>query len=293
MNTEHMMENHFLNFLETCRGESLFLTSVRGNSGDVLLQKGLELYLKKQGFTLVDQAKNASIILVHGGGNIDDVWRAGTNLLKDILQKYPNKKIVIAPSTCHFSHTDFSAILHNSKQEVHIFLREENSFLRLQNMKLREGVHLYIADDTAFLLEGTGYLEELKRKSNSDYTLFAFRTDRESAILPLESLPHKKSVWYIFKRVYLRWALRKFLKRELWSAYSHKKIRIVDASFADFDAFVSHIVHAGEIYTDRLHVGILGAMLGKKVYLYKTKYDKIQGVYEQTLRFYPNVIKMF
>lgn len=288
-----MKENNFLNFLELCREESFFLVAVPGNSGDVLLQKGLEMYLKEQGFTLTDHSLSADTILIHGGGNIDDVWYAGIQLTKDVLQGYPDKKIIIAPSTCHFSHTDFSAIVNSGTQEMHIFLREENSYLRLQNMRLRTNVHVYVADDTAFLLEGTEYLTQLKRGSSNDYTLFAFRTDRESAILRFESQPHVKSLWQTLVRVYHRWFLRKFLKRELGSEYHHTKKRIVDASFTDFDTFVSYVAHAGDIYTDRLHVGILGAMLGKKVYLYKTRYDKIQGVYEQTLRFYPNVIRMF
>ncbi len=283
----------FVDFLKQHKEYTLFLVFVQGNSGDVLLQKGLEMYLRDNKYTLVDNALGADIILIHGGGNIDDVWYSGIALFKDVLHRYPDKEIVVAPSTCHFFQTDFSALLNSIRQEVHFFTRERNSYLRLKKMNLRENIHIYLADDTAFLLEGTEYLKGLKKNSRRDYTLFAFRTDRESAILPLESEPHKKNMWQIFVRAYLHWRLKRLAKRIVGSAYREKEIKIVDASFADFETFVSHVANAGDIYTDRLHVGILGAMLGKKVYLYKTKYDKIQGVYEQTLWLYPNVVKMF
>lgn len=288
-----MKENRFLDFLEACRGESFSLAAVRGNSGDVLLQKGLEMYLREKGFTLADHPRSADVVLIHGGGNVDDVWYSGIALLKDVVQRHPDKKVIVAPSTYHFFHTDFSKLFDGCTQEIHLFTRERNSLLRLQGMRLPSSVHIDIAHDTAFLLEGTEYLSQLKKKNRPDYTLFAFRTDRESAILPHESLPHIKSIWQKLVRAYQGRALKRFLKRELGNAYRNTKKIVVDISFSDFEEFVSCIAHADDIYTDRLHVGILGALLGKKVYLYRTKYDKIQGVYEQTLRFYPNVIKMF
>jgi exopolysaccharide biosynthesis predicted pyruvyltransferase EpsI len=48
-------------------------------------------------------------------------------------------------------------------------------------------------------------------------------------------------------------------------------------------AFVNYIDRAHEIHTDRLHVGITGALLQKRVYLYDNSYGKVKGVYQHSL----------
>ena len=47
--------------------------------------------------------------------------------------------------------------------------------------------------------------------------------------------------------------------------------------------------HFTTIQTDRLHVAIVAALLGKNVILYDNSYGKIKGVYHQTLSKFPNV----
>ena len=48
--------------------------------------------------------------------------------------------------------------------------------------------------------------------------------------------------------------------------------------------FVSTVENAEEVFTDRLHVAILGSILGKKVTLYGNVYHKNRGVWEYSLR---------
>ena len=44
------MNDSFINFLKKHKKESYFLTAAPGNSGDVLIRKGLEFYLEKNKF---------------------------------------------------------------------------------------------------------------------------------------------------------------------------------------------------------------------------------------------------
>ncbi len=287
-----MKNDPFTAFLKTHRDKTFFLAVPEGNSGDALLRKGLEIYLKENGHVVTGDIDNVDIILIHGGGNIDDVWHGGKNLFIRLARSYPNKKIVVAPNTCHFKETNFEKVLNNCIQEVHFFTREKKSFNRLKQMRLNKNIHIYLSHDTAFLLEGTPYLNAIEKRCKDGYTLFAFRTDKESAVLPVAYSPHKKGVLNKIKYAYLMWCIRKFLRKELGGAYSGRKI-VDDVSFRDFDTFISVISRASKIYTDRLHVGIMGALLKKEVHLFKTKYDKIDGVYEQTLCHYPNVVKEF
>jgi pyruvyl transferase EpsO len=295
-----MQKDNFIKYLRKHKKETYFLVSAPGNSGDILLRNGLKFYLENNGFDITNKIKEADSILIHGGGNIDDVWYSGIELLKNIIKSYPNKKIVISPSTCHFSKTNFEQILNNHKSVVHFFAREKNSFTRLKNMNLNKNINFYLANDTAFLLEKTNYFYEIKKQSKNNYILFSFRTDRESILLNERIINLIRGFFGefgtfgtsdIIRYKYTKYKINKFIKN-IKQNYNKKKI-ITDASYKDYNTFIKLILNASEIYTDRMHVGILGAMLGKKVYLYKTKYDKVQGVYEQTLHSYPNVKKMF
>lgn len=45
-----------------------------------------------------------------------------------------------------------------------------------------------------------------------------------------------------------------------------------------------------EVHTDRAHVSITAAMMGKKTFIYPNNYHKLKGIYEYSLSHLPNVI---
>lgn len=56
------------------------------------------------------------------------------------------------------------------------------------------------------------------------------------------------------------------------------------------DGFIEAIDRFGTIHTNRLHVGIASALLGKTVNLYANDYFKIRAIYESSIKpFFPNV----
>ncbi len=290
------MKDNFTKFLGNHKKESFSLAATRGNSGDALIRKGLELYLKVNKYKITN-CESADNIIIHGGANINDVWKLGIDLLKKIIEKYPNKRIIIAPHSVYFYKTNFEKILNNCKQEIHFFTREKYSYERLSKMNLNKNIHLYLANDTAFLLEYSNYIENLKKKSNNKYILVSLRIDYESHILDKKKLKFFENVFgrfglrEIFERVYHQIISKQFIRRNLKNRKA--KIIIADASLENYDKFIDLILNASEIYTDRLHVGVLGAILNKRVYLYSSSYKKIEGVYEQSLKKYPNIIKRF
>ena len=60
-------------------------------------------------------------------------------------------------------------------------------------------------------------------------------------------------------------------------------VGILDASKQDVEKFAPTIGHARKIYTDRLHVMLLAAMLGKPVVAYPTSHRKLEIVYQHSL----------
>lgn len=290
-------DDDFTKFLQKHKKESLFLINPDGNSGDVLIRKGLEQYLKKNEFKVVNEIENAENIIIQGGGNINDFWGFGISLFKDSCKKYPDKRIIVAPHSYFFFKTDFEKILKDCKGKIHLFSRDKYSLERLKKMNLNRNIHLYLANDTAFLLEDTDYLKGLRKKAKEEYILVSLRNDKESRFLDKKKL---KGFGVVFNKL----GLIKYLKRENYKKVLRKfiqnnqlqnkgKIIVADVSLKPYDEFINLVLNASNVYTDRLHVCILGALLGKKVYFYAASYKKIEGVYEQTLKKYPCVIKKF
>ena len=53
--------------------------------------------------------------------------------------------------------------------------------------------------------------------------------------------------------------------------------------------FMQAIDSVEVVVTDRLHVGLVATLLGKKVFLFDNSYGKVSGIFEQSLKFFENV----
>lgn len=293
MPTKHMRDDPFVQFLAEQKDKRFYLTGVEGNAGDTLLKYGLVLHLHEHGYHVVSEASKADILLIHGGSNISDLYGVGFNLLANLFEQYSQKTIVVAPHTYEFPDTDFAALLNDARSDVYLFAREAYSYERLKRLDSKPHVKTYIANDTAFLLEGTKYLESLRAQSESKCHLFAFRTDRESTINTeyidwSPRTPAERAQYYFLLR-----RIKAFAKEHHRDVVTESNVYYKDVAFQSYKKFVQDILEAQVLYTDRLHVAILGALLKKPVHLYPTRYDKIQGVFEQLLGRFPTVTGYF
>lgn len=206
--------------------------------------------------------KNTSatdIILLRGGAYLNDIWREYM-ILESIFRAArdnPQSIIIIAPQSFIFTTTEFPTFFKQIKQIVYVFCRERYSYDLLSSMNFPENVHIHLSHDTAFYLSKEDFTLQ---NEGGTYILVAPRRDRESAVT---------------------WKIKK----------THpKKILFGDVYYAtDFGSFVNIIGNACKVYTDRLHVAILSAILGKETYLYPNSYHKNKGVYELSLHGFPNV----
>ena len=56
----------------------------------------------------------------------------------------------------------------------------------------------------------------------------------------------------------------------------------------DFEQFTKKIAEAEYIFTNRLHVGVLGHLLGRNVYMVEGSYHKMTGIYELSMAQQPS-----
>jgi exopolysaccharide biosynthesis predicted pyruvyltransferase EpsI len=72
------------------------------------------------------------------------------------------------------------------------------------------------------------------------------------------------------------------LKREI--PHNNIDLSMLGNELTPIDSFVSVINEYGTIYTDRLHVAIVACLLGKKVFLYPSKYFKNESVFKSSIK---------
>jgi exopolysaccharide biosynthesis predicted pyruvyltransferase EpsI len=95
-------------------------------------------------------------IILHGGGNLGDVWRDHQIFKERIISKYKNRKIIIFPQTIHFkkeSNLENASRIFNEHPDLTIFLRDDYSYEIAQ--KAFYNCRIIKSPDTAFQLFNT------------------------------------------------------------------------------------------------------------------------------------------
>jgi exopolysaccharide biosynthesis predicted pyruvyltransferase EpsI len=167
------------------------------------------------------------------------------------IARYFDGPIVVGPQSCLFENTDVSSIFSEVSNETHFFCREEYSRDLLTEELCGTDVQIYCDHDTALYLDR----EDLPISSfGADYTLAAFRADKESAEPMIDEQLSPPIV-----------------------------INDISVDTDTYEDFVNVGAQAETIYTDRLHGAILGSLLEKPVRFYENAYHKNWGVYEYSL----------
>lgn len=280
--------------LQDVVGDGTLLTvQPGGNHGDSLIYHGFEKYIDEtgidrteldsgrfrfdapRGFSLTDARRNArwsyqqwkyarhrlfgdvSAVYIHGGGNFNDLWQVGIDCFLTIARFF-DCPIVVGPQSCQFEETDPTALFESISNDIHFFCREEYSYDIIWRATMQcDHVDVYTDDDTALYIES----DDLPAHTNtSEYTLLALRMDKDSTDPVIET-------------------------------DIDAPVKVSDISKMDdtYQQWVRTAARAERIYTDRLHVAILGWILDKPVTWYDTESHKNRGVYEYSLSDEPNI----
>jgi exopolysaccharide biosynthesis predicted pyruvyltransferase EpsI len=248
-----------------------------GNMGDcVIAQAEYQVFAElKLNYTVFrgDVTDN----LVYGGGGIFvSNWKDSYQRVLEIFRNPKIKRIIILPS----SFSECSDLLEIIDERFTIFCREKQSYEYLLSAKA--GATLYLENDMVFYLKekfAKGFnkchskyaeiyrsiLEVLPRGiSRNEYKIAYFlRGDSEGAMKADERLP-------------LTFDLSRCI-----ASYDCRKSDVVNFYSKLFFATIDT---ADIIVTDRLHVGICSALMGKKVFLLDNSYHKVLRVYENSMK---------
>ncbi len=283
--------DNFEIYLRSHGDDRILVISPGGNHGDTLIHMGLEKKLRELGieFEAVNLEREGwrrpllglkylmniaswrlglrsifkllktdgfDLLLFEGGGYMNDLWY-GPALMMEALRH--DKPIVVAPQSYWFRDDGFMELLREGRS-ITLFCREPYSHRHLTEIGVPPSVKVLLAEDTALYLEAKD-LENYIEPGEGDYDLICLRNDRESAISPE-------------------------LKRSILVEAINPLVMDISKR-GSFKDFVSTIANANRVYTDRLHVAILAAILGKETLLIGNRYHKNRGVYEYSLRRFP------
>ncbi|MDD5056121.1 MAG: hypothetical protein PHZ00_07710, partial [Candidatus Peribacteraceae bacterium] len=144
------------------------------------------------------------------------------------------------------------ALLRTLGKTVTIFCRERESYNFIKHHWLHANEQLFLSHDLALDLDYSPFT-----KTPGEGTLHAFRTDLERTD---RGLPPDNT-----------------------------DISLQGTVSTPINNFLRIIAAKREVHTNRLHVAIAAACMGKDVHLYPNSYGKNRWVYEYSLKTYPNV----
>tara|TARA_R110001583_G_scaffold94327_1_gene237763 strand:+ start:2923 stop:3885 length:963 start_codon:yes stop_codon:yes gene_type:complete len=261
------------------------------NVGDHLIYAGTEEFIKNHNINVVYRAfdhnvdvkciEKSEIIMFHGGGNFGDIYPRHQRLRESLIEKFPNKRIIILPQTIHFSseaEMRKSATLFSRHQDLHIYLRDEKSYkIGMEFTKnsrlmpdMAHSLHPLVDVSEVESLEiNTPKIINLRRvdveKVSARLQIHKRPFDWENILEPWDFSYHK----YINKLQRFNFLTTRLVKA--WRIHSDNLI------FRSINYFNLH----NTVYTDRLHGFILAYLLGKNIKLLDNSYGKNLNYFKQ------------
>lgn len=291
-----------LNDLANCK-YALFDLPYHTNIGDGLIWEGERCFLNDIGAKCLHNSSNFTcdfpilpkdtVILIHGGGNLGDLYREHFNFHKRVLSHYPQNRVVFFPQTIFYQ--DQNVL----KEDMEFLKRHGNVTLCARDKKSYDTVVPFISGgakllpDMAFCIPA-----EYMDIPMGNKTLAIIRKDGElddKATVYLSHINADKKDWPTF---YHRPFDGTFLYKSLaklahWQVLGFKSLLNIYCR----NYFSTNLLNIGlkfyqgykEIYTTRLHGCILGILTGRNIHLLDNTYGKNSSFYETWLKDFENV----
>lgn len=272
--------------LKECNTPKILLigTPIHGNLGDHLIaeqeKKFLNDYFKD--YTLFEIIMplyhtckqilkkivyKYDIIVVSGGGWMGNLWIDNENVIRDIVNNYPDNKVVIFPQTAYY--TDDKAGQNELKKTINllrkhnnltIFLRDKKSYELMKHQLIKVNYYPDMALYTNFLVKE----ESINKTKFSNDVLVCLRDDIEKVIDKQYVMKYLKDSKFNIKEFTTVKPYRIYLKNRV----------------SELDKICEEIKKAQFIITDRLHAMILAVLNGVPCLAIDNKTGKVIGVYD-------------
>ena len=234
----------------------------------------------------------ASVLLIHGGGNFGDIWPVHHDFRKLILSKFPHKTIIQLPQSIHFDDVAERDATADLIGKAHLFTLMVRDRVSEDFARSHFPCAVALCPDMAFAME------PIHRELGSIDILCLLRVDKESILKRDEIAREMSDLGYsvilddwlgggrsIVERVDNK--LRLFTKRapSLAAPFRYAAVQIRRGyAFKRLEYGIKKLSQANVVMTDRLHVHILCCLLGIKHVIYDSYDGKVSALHNTWTR---------
>lgn len=219
-------------------------------------------------------------ILIHGGGNLGDLWLRHQNLRERLIRDFPDRRIIQMPQSIHFKSSERARqfwALARQHGDVHVLARDRRSF---EQAAAELGKQCGMSPDSAF---GIGPIQAHTPPRAPVFCLI--RQDVEQSGFDFSPVLNRPGVmaadWLEEPATYLRFVkVGSALRSVAAGRQGAQRVRL-----AKYQRLAETRVNRGlrlleqghHVLTDRLHAHILSVLLGKPHLVLDNNYGKIHG----------------
>jgi pyruvyl transferase EpsO len=254
------------------------------NIGDLLINQGLEALFASHGrhpdlrLSVYDYESfkhligPSHVIVLHGGGNLGDIWEEHEDLRQKVLRDFPSHRIRVFPQTIHFDDIAKArrlATAYSSHNDLKVYVRDRES---LEVARTVLGIDCALAPDTAHQLYGD--IGSVEPGRDQGRLLFMRRDIEAGGSAPVggSDWPDLQSVLdrplHIVFRVAMSLNRSARIQRALLKAWYRYRDGVVSRAVRHFER---HCIVA----TSRLHGAILASLLDIPVEIADNRYGKV------------------
>lgn len=279
------------------------------NLGDTFIWQGELDTLKRLGKTVIYKAVNHRVnwdfldrldptipLLLHGGGNMGDVWLQYEEFRRSVIQRYPDRKIIILPQTLQYfdkAVLEETSRIYSAASDLTILSRTQKG--------IDEYGDYFTSNDLKFspdMALGMDAIRCKKIKGGLKKPLVIQRDDKESKdnlILPHHSSNVSVGDWVFSENNQKLWFQVNKLNRIIISQKIPESIRIRTQNFqSDMMRFLNMraafamFSGASVVVSNRLHAHIFASLLGIPNYISDNNYGKMPTIYNEYTNLFPN-----
>lgn len=291
-----------LSDLANCK-YALFDLPYHTNIGDGLIWEGEKCFLDEIGAKCLHNSSNFTcdfpilsedtVILIHGGGNLGDLYREHFSFHKKVLSNYPRNRVVFFPQTIFYQE---QSVL---KEDMDFLKKHGNVTLCARDRKSYEMIVSFISGG-AKLVPDMAFCIPIEQMSipMGNKILAIIRNDGELDAKTVAFLSHinaDKKDWPTFYHQPFdgTFLYKSLAKMAHWQVFGFKYLLNIYCR----NYFSANLLNIGlkfyrgynEIYTTRLHGCILGILTGRNVHLLDNTYGKNSSFYETWLKDFESV----
>lgn len=210
--------------------------------------------------------KGKDVVCINGGGFLGSLWKLEDNMVNEIIVKFKRNRIVIFPQTIYFTN-DYDrnkfVDVYSSHKDLHLFLREKNSYELAKSILNDTVCKIYLAPDMVLTLNTKDIMTQ-----RANTILLCMRSDKES-VLHEDTLKAIDNLATAFnadtKRITTNTPGRKIL-------FSEREMALRE--------LLKEIKSSKLLIADRLHAMIFAYITGTPCYVFDNLSHKVSGVYE-------------